>query len=126
MDQNNQSEPRGVSEKCLIILVHILLAARQCLLLTGQIVKAQTVNGGREQTVTTEPKNAPPLPMSKRKNKKSDEGKQCRKKEVDGARQKARINIQVSFQRWRSYGICKDSRATQVGCFSAEQVRTPA
>ena len=42
-------------------------------------VQAQTVNNGGEQT-TTEPKNVPPLPTSKRRNKKSDKEKQCKNK----------------------------------------------
>ena len=49
-----------------------------------------------EQTTTTEPKNAPPFPMSKRRNKKTDEEKQCTQKELDRAREKFRINIVIS------------------------------
>ena len=55
--------------------------------------------------------NAPTLPTSKRKNKTNVE-KQCKKKELDQAREKTWINIGASFQS-RSGGICKDSRATQ-------------
>ena len=74
-------------------------------------VQAQTLNNGREQIKTTEPKNSPPLPMSKRRNKKTDEEKQCKNKELDQAREKTRIHFGASFQRWRE--ICKDSRVTQ-------------
>ena len=63
--------------------------------------QAQTLNNGREQTTTTEPKNAPPLPMSKRRNKKTDKEKQCKNKEMDRARERTRIDIGASFQRWR-------------------------
>ena len=59
------------------------------------------VNIGGEQTTTTEPNNAPPLSTSKRRNKKTDEEKQYMNKELDQAREKTRINIGVSFQRWR-------------------------
>ena len=57
-----------------------------------------TVNYGWEQRTTTEPKNAPPLPMSKRRNKKTDEEEQCKKKKLDRAREKTRINAGASFQ----------------------------
>ena len=50
-------------------------------------VQAQTVNNDGEQT-TTEPKNAPPLSTSNRRNKKSDNKKQCKNKELDRAREK--------------------------------------
>ena len=83
-------------------------AQTQCLF---RYVQAQTVNNGGEQTTTTEQKNAPTLPTSKRKNKTNVE-KQCKKKELDQAREKTWINIGASFQS-RSGGICKDSRATQ-------------
>ena len=56
--------------------------------------QAQTVNNGREQTTTTEQKNAPPLPTSKRRNKKP-----CKKKELKGDREKTRINIGGSFSK---------------------------
>ena len=72
-----------------------------------------TVNNGREQTTTTEPKNAPPLPMSKRSNKKTEQEKQCKSKELDRVKEKTRIHFRASFQRWRSCGICMDSRAKQ-------------
>ena len=55
--------------------------------------QAQTVNNGGEWKITTELKNAPPVPTSKRRNKKTDEEKQCKNKELDGAREKTRINI---------------------------------
>ena len=42
-------------------------------------IHAPTVNDGREQT-TTEPKNGPPLPTSKRRTKNTDKEKQCKKK----------------------------------------------
>ena len=72
----------------------------QCLLSPGQIFQAQIVNNGREET-TTEQKNAPPLPTSKRRKKMNDEEKQCKKKELDRAREKTRVNNRASFQRWR-------------------------
>ena len=62
---------------------------------------AQTVNSGGEQTATTEPKIAPPSPSSKTRNKKTDKEKKCKNKELDQAREKKRINIWASFQRWR-------------------------
>ena len=39
--------------------------------------------------------------MSKRRIKKTEEEKQCKKKELDRAREKTRANIRVSFQRWK-------------------------
>ena len=46
----------------------------QCLFLPGQVVQAQaqTVNNGGEQTATTELKNAQTLPVSKRRDRKTD------------------------------------------------------
>ena len=73
--------------------------------------QTQTVNNGREQTTTTELKNAPPLPMSKRRNKKTDKENLCENKELDRAREKTRINI--IFRGGGSCGIYKDSRAMQ-------------
>ncbi|XP_030281704.1 uncharacterized protein LOC115586642 isoform X3 [Sparus aurata] len=52
------------------------------------------------------PRLAPPLPTSKRRRKrKSIEEKQCKKKELDRARNKTRINIGASFRRWRELQI---------------------
>ncbi|KAM8772221.1 uncharacterized protein AB9X84_008226 isoform 2-T2 [Acanthopagrus schlegelii] len=51
------------------------------------------------------PRLAPPLPVSKRRKKKSFEEKQCKKKELDRARNKTRINIGASFRRWRELQI---------------------
>ncbi|XP_036969071.1 uncharacterized protein LOC119027742 isoform X1 [Acanthopagrus latus] len=51
------------------------------------------------------PRLAPPLPISKRRKKKSFEEKQCKKKELDRARNKTRINIGASFRRWRELQI---------------------
>ena len=112
-DQHNQSKPKGVSEKCISVLC---ICCWQPASLTQYLLRsappprrrryryiqaqAQTVNDGGEQT-TTKPKNAPPLPTSKRRNKKTDEEKQCKNKELDHAREKTRINIEASFQRWR-------------------------
>ena len=113
----NQSEPRRVSEKChslgcircwqpLSLMQHVLGSApppHRCSVCSHLVryVQPQTVNNGREQTTTTVLKNAPPLPTSKRRNKKTDKEKQYKKKELDRAREKTRINIGVSFQRWR-------------------------
>ena len=99
-----------------IILLHTLLAAplphvvhttpppcrrSVCPYLVRYVqAHAQTVNNGGEQTTTTKPKNAPPMPTSKRRNKKTDEGKQCKNNELDRARKK-------------TWGICKDSRVMQ-------------
>ena len=63
-------------------------------------VHVQTVNNGGEQTTTTtEMKNAPPLPTSKRINKTADKEKQFKNKESDRAREKTGINIGASFQK---------------------------
>ena len=113
---HNQSEPRGVSEKCQSLLHAAgspLPVQVQCLLSPGQIPYSSNCNNGREQTTTTEQKHAPPLATSQRRNKKTDKEKQCWNKELDRAREKTRTNIWASFQRWR---CCQD--------FSAGQVRT--
>ena len=114
-DQHNQSEPSWVSEKCQsssCIRCWQPTSPMQCILgsapprhrrsacsyLVRYIqTQAKTVNNGGEQTTTTEPKNAPPLPMSMRRNKKTYEEKQCKKKELDHVR----IIFGASFQRWR-------------------------
>ena len=76
------------------ILVHMLLAAPlphaariwqcpsatqvQCLLLPDQSRSSSNCKQWRnKQTTTTELKNAQPLPISKRRNKKTDVEKQC-------------------------------------------------
>ena len=46
-------------------------------------------------------KNSASLPKKNRRNKKTDEEKLFKNKELDQAREKTRINIRASFQRWR-------------------------
>ena len=103
-DQHNQSEPRGVSEKCQSFSSMLAVPLPP----TGA-VSALTWSDKLKLKL----KHAPLLPTSKRRLKKTEEEKQCKNKELDRAREKTRINIRGSFQRWRSCGICKDSRATQ-------------
>ena len=79
--------------------------------------QAQTVNNSREQTTKTEPKNAPPLQTSKRRNKNTDEEKQCKKKELDCG---------VISEVEGAVGYVRTQELGRVGCFSAEQIRTPA
>ena len=115
----NQSEPRGVSEKCQSLSCIRCCSpppSRRCSVCSHLVryVQAQTVNNGGEQTTTTEQKHAPPLPTSKRRNKKTDEEKQCEKKELDRARDRTRTNIGESCQRCRTCRICEDSRAMQI------------
>ena len=87
----NQSEQRRVSEKGQSP------TQVQYLLFPDQICS----NPNCKQWQRTETKNAPPLPMSKRRNKKTDEEKQCQKKQLDRAKKKTRINIGALNQRWR-------------------------
>ena len=63
--------------------------------------------------------------MSKGRNKKTDEEKQCKKKELDRARKKTSINIRVSEVEGAVVFVRTKERR-RVGCFSAGQVRTPA
>ena len=116
-DQYIQSEQREVSEKCQSLSrircwqppsheQRILGSApplyrRSVCSYLVRYFQAQTVNSSGDQTTTTETKNAPPLPALKRRNKKTDKEKQCKKKELNCAREKTRINMGVSFQRWR-------------------------
>ena len=93
----NQSEQSRVSEKCQLGSAPPPRRCSACSYLV-RYFQAQSVNNGVEQTTITELKNAPPLPTSKRRNKKSDEVKQCKKKELR-AGEKTRINIRESFQR---------------------------
>ena len=81
--EHSQSEPWGVSKNCLLFsFTHCWQPASlvQCVLSRApplckcsacsylvRYVQAQTVNNGGEQT-TTEPKNAPSSPTSKRRN----------------------------------------------------------
>ena len=53
------------------------------------------------KTRQQEPNNAPPLPTSDRRNKKTAGEKQSKNKEPDQASGKTKINIGASFQRWR-------------------------
>ena len=46
-------------------------------------------------------KNAPSLPTSKRRDKQTDEERQCKNKDLDRAREKTRTNVGASFQRLR-------------------------
>ena len=97
-DQHNQSEPRGVSEKCQSFSCTPLPPAGAVPALTWSDklkLKLLTMAEWQEQ------KNAPPLPKSKRRNKKTEEEKECKNKELDRTREKTRINIRASFQRWR-------------------------
>ena len=107
----NQSEPIRVSENCHSggppsLMQRILGSAppqRRCSVCSDLVrhFHAQIVNNGGEQTTTTELKNAPPLPASKSRHKKTDKEKQCKNKELDRATEKRRINIRGSFQRCR-------------------------
>ena len=73
----------------------------QCCPYLVRYLHAQTANNGGEQSTTTELKNAPPLTLSKRRNKNTYNIKQCKKKELDQAREITRIHIGASFQSWR-------------------------
>ena len=104
------------------MLMHTLLVAPLCRACThvvrGVQAQDQTVNKGRE---ATEQKNVPPLPMSKRGNKKADEEQQCKNKKLDHEK-KTGINIRASSQGGRELW---DLRRRRVGWFSG-QIRTPA
>ena len=71
----------------------------------GIKLKLQTMAEGQQGGKIPIPRLAPPLPISKRRKKKSFEEKQCKKKELDRARNKTRINIGASFRRWRELQI---------------------
>ena len=108
----NQSEPRRVSEKCQS-LSYMLLAApfphaartlqrsspTQCLLLPGQILSCtnrlqwrRIDNNNRKAEICTT------FAHVKENNKKTGEEKQCKKKELDRAREKTRIKIGSHFR----------------------------
>ena len=107
----NQSEAGGVSEKCQSLSCIRCWKPRQAMLLGRappprrcsvcshlvRNVQAQTVNNGGEQTTTTtQLENAPPLPTSKRRNKKTDEENQCKNKELDRAREKTSLLLNLA------------------------------
>ena len=108
--QYNQSEPRGVSEKCQSFsCIHCWQppSLTQCALGSAppphrcsacsylvRYFQAQTLQSHKM------PHHCRDMP-SKRRNKKTDEEKQCKEEELDQAREKTRINIRASFQRWR-------------------------
>ena len=83
--QHNQSEPRGVSEKCQSLsCTHCCSPPppHRCSVCSHLVryVQTQTVNNGGEQTTTTEQKHAPPSPATQRRNKKTEEEKQLETK----------------------------------------------
>ena len=88
----------------------------QCLLPPGEICSSSSPNWTqwRRTENNNRAENVSPGPMSKRRNTKTDEEKQCEKKELNQARATTRIHVRASFQRWKS--CCKD--------FSVKQVRT--
>ena len=96
-------------------------ARAQCLLSPGQILSvSQTVKNGGEQT-TTELKNAPLLPTSKRGNKKTDEEKQCKKKQLDRVKYQSLLSEVEG-----AVGFVRTQEPCRVSGFSAGEVRTPA
>ena len=88
-------------------------------------VHPQTVNNGRERRKTTEPKNAPPLPTSKRRHKKTDEEKQCKRENWTEPERKTRINISISEVEGAA-GFLRTPEQLRIGGISVGQVRTPA
>ena len=125
--QLNKTRAKGRVWEVSIILMHVLPPSlKQCVLGSApplcrcsacchlvRYFQAQTVNNGGEQTTTTEQKHAPPLPASKRRNRKTDKEKQSKNTELNRAREKTRINNEALFQRWRSCRVCKNSRTMQ-------------
>ena len=111
-DQHNQSELRGGVWEVSIILVHMLWAAPvpcavhtglcsspspvQSLLLPGQILSSSSPNC-KQWWKSNRAEKCPTIAHIK--NKKQD--KQCKHKELDWLREKTRLNIRASFQRWR-------------------------
>ena len=104
-NKQRQWEPRGVCENKLLA-VPLPRAARSLTWSDWFKLKLRAMAEGQQGGKIPIPRLAPPLPTSKRRRKrKSFEEKQCKKKELDRARNKTRINIGASFRRWRELQI---------------------